>query len=1212
MSKDLSWIDLDEKINLIYNFSNNDSMKSCHQIESININSIKLEDIKVPSDNKYNEIILNDIINAKFQLIKFHNKSLISIFKRYSEGFPININISPYNNKKEIDNILSDNNKDSLFSYILSQLVLEEKTRHILLPIINIDVEFSKIEDIFKPYPIYKEYTELLEQKEISNIFSMRTKAQFTDAVNLMDYLSSNKDQVNYKIILFQIIHTLAVIQKDYPDFIHNNLKLDNIIVEKLRKDKSMKYIFANTVFEITSKISIKISSFDKSESDKILKGSLVSKGNKYSDLLVFFNKLYKHSNFKYIDSETLEFLDRIFPKKLIGTYKSEELYTPSDLLKDKYFISLQRNLSEKKSSNQTYMKNILENKKNNNFVVNLDSDSKSILGNQSLSESDNSIFNNITVSSNTDTIDSSISDKKYKRVEVNKNMSRKVKQKGGDSKIFRKNIDDVTILTRELKIDQKSEQKINQKGGDLRSNSAPFKKEKNNPYLTNDARATYSKRKEEDPQNHGPPLLAEQKVYDTTNNSKPPPSYIPTDVAAYNPFYAHAHPLYPYETKTNPVHVVKPVNISFSNPVGGSHMTINRVYEDMIPGDRFTFSLRSTFERRQLHNYVRSMILENGDGEELSISAGKKKSLLSHIRLLEINPYNIGKNPYKSLSKGFLLYTSAYSIRYNQERDKLDIAKQSMGINVRIYELSYGAINCFKINDRIDMNNFDIWREIKYYEYIREDILKRKVSPNFVSLHLYTTDSTSNIDYQKLSALKYQSYPKGQYHKELKNQDKVNNLHELDPLEFLMLSSYGMNKKTMIDTTKRIHSSQSTEKKARETAKYLGRNKYIEGSGQNYKWTQTGIEFLVSKGYFTFVTNTANQPRVGSRATPDEIKVLSNIIGKQDLTTYTGSSLVALTESPNSNILKWASPLSDDFGTVQKMVETGYHTPDVWRSILFQLVYACAVLQEKEIYFEKFSLENNIYIKDLFTNSEKRDHWIYKVDNFEFYIPNYGYLLMIDSRFVDVMDDNTKVYLDKSYESEQEAPTYKIQSEKLYGNKNTDTSTIKTNIYHDFKKMINPDNFNNNLEKIGGERPDQSILQLLSAIYNDNSTTFTILDLLKKHFVEFLNNRVGTLLTREEINILPLIPRFDFEEGEMIIYQERYDEYRWAIYLGNGTSNMKKIVVSNDKRDIFQPKEVYGHTLFKFPEGETIKQNTVNGIRYDSNFTIETYNFNN
>ena len=49
-------------------------------------------------------------------------------------------------------------------------------------------------------------------------------------------------------------------------------------------------------------------------------------------------------------------------------------------------------------------------------------------------------------------------------------------------------------------------------------------------------------------------------------------------------------------------------------------------------------------------------------------------------------------------------------------------------------------------------MDSFDVWREIKYYEYVREDIIKRKVSPNFVSLYLYTIDSTSNIDYQKLS----------------------------------------------------------------------------------------------------------------------------------------------------------------------------------------------------------------------------------------------------------------------------------------------------------------------------------------------------------------------------------------------------------------------------------------------------------------------------
>ena len=42
--------------------------------------------------------------------------------------------------------------------------------------------------------------------------------------------------------------------------------------------------------------------------------------------------------------------------------------------------------------------------------------------------------------------------------------------------------------------------------------------------------------------------------------------------------------------------------------------MTINRVYEDMLPGDRFGFTLKSLFERRQLTNFIRNMIFsENG-----------------------------------------------------------------------------------------------------------------------------------------------------------------------------------------------------------------------------------------------------------------------------------------------------------------------------------------------------------------------------------------------------------------------------------------------------------------------------------------------------------------------------------------------------------------------------------------------------------------------
>jgi hypothetical protein len=32
-------------------------------------------------------------------------------------------------------------------------------------------------------------------------------------------------------------------------------------------------------------------------------------------------------------------------------------------------------------------------------------------------------------------------------------------------------------------------------------------------------------------------------------------------------------------------------------------------------------------------------------------------------------------------------------------------------------------------------------------------------------------------------------------------------------------------------------------------------------------------------------------------------------------------------------------------------MISTGHHTLEVWRSILFQMVYACCILEKEEMY---------------------------------------------------------------------------------------------------------------------------------------------------------------------------------------------------------------------------------------------------------------------
>ena len=127
----------------------------------------------------------------------------------------------------------------------------------------------------------------------------------------------------------------------------------------------------------------------------------------------------------------------------------------------------------------------------------------------------------------------------------------------------------------------------------------------------------------------------------------------------------------------------------------------------------------------------------------------GGKNSLLSYIKLLELNPYNqrkYGKNPYANLPDNMILYRAAYPIRY--ENDVVSTAKDSTALNVRIYELSKAALDAETINAQFSKNYFDVWRELEYYEFVREEIIKRQLCPNFISMILYKKDTKSNINF--------------------------------------------------------------------------------------------------------------------------------------------------------------------------------------------------------------------------------------------------------------------------------------------------------------------------------------------------------------------------------------------------------------------------------------------------------------------------------
>ena len=314
------------------------------------------------------------------------------------------------------------------------------------------------------------------------------------------------------------------------------------------------------------------------------------------------------------------------------------------------------------------------------------------------------------------------------------------------------------------------------------------------------------------------------------------------------------------------------------------------------------------------------------------------------------------------------------------------------------------------------------------------------------------------------------------------------------------------------------------------------------------------------------------------------------------DLRKSSGESLVLLTESPHSNIIRWASPMYESAGALKSMIATGFHKSEVWESVLFQMMHIFYTLQTKQIYMEELSLENNIYIKDLYYDSNNLNYWIYNIDGLEYYVPNYGYLVLFDSKYNDLESGN-----------------YKIQSSTLYPNKNDkigkndDTKygfNYNNKICEKFKNIFEPSVFNGKLKKQGGLEPDNDILGLLSAIHANVNIDISLY--FKEHFKKYLNNRIGQPLNRtEKENINQLNTKASYKKGELLVYQERADDYKWVLFDSDvpGSPLLKNIIIKDTTTNTIKTITCNNFRLSVYPSFEKIKPYGI-----EENKIIETY----
>jgi hypothetical protein len=234
-------------------------------------------------------------------------------------------------------------NAELLMIRLLSYFIVKKKTPHIVLPIGTFDTSITHFTDLIengyvdKSNEKYRDFVARYNNGEYYDEVSILI-SEWANRGDLNDFIKKNYRKftpVHWKVIFFQLISTLAVIQSKFPSFRHNDLKANNILVTKINKSvNTFKYKVIGDMYSVPNiGYQIKIWDFDFAcipdivDNKKVTTSNKWSRGinvspvqNRYYDVHYFFNTLIKKGFFPElmtdptIPQETKDFVRSIVP----------------------------------------------------------------------------------------------------------------------------------------------------------------------------------------------------------------------------------------------------------------------------------------------------------------------------------------------------------------------------------------------------------------------------------------------------------------------------------------------------------------------------------------------------------------------------------------------------------------------------------------------------------------------------------------------------------------------------------------------------------------------------------------------------------------------------------------------------------------------------------------------------------------------------------
>jgi hypothetical protein len=311
------------------------------------------------------------------------------------------------------------------------------------------------------------------------------------------------------------------------------------------------------------------------------------------------------------------------------------------------------------------------------------------------------------------------------------------------------------------------------------------------------------------------------------------------------------------------------------------------------------------------------------------------------------------------------------------------------------------------------------------------------------------------------------------------------------------------------------------------------------------------------------------------------------------------------LTESPTYNILGWASKTYQQKGNVKEMINRGVHTEKEWLNVLFQIMISLCVMQINKIFIRDFKLETNIFIKDLTVRGAITNYWKYKIGDIDFYLPNLGYLVMIDSNFKNLTDEQTLSF------------TKSIKfAHKIYGKflgddcKLTDIE-INENVFEMFKKAFDINEFGQDFGNSGGCKPPAEVLHKIGEIYAEiaNDKDKDIKKYVSKYMRLFMHNRIGTYLKENEVSNIKRDDLGEFKKGQIVVHEEGNGINKFVMFMETISNKATILTKTNSANNDITELAVDVQSIMNYSKAEQIIQTfKANESNMNEDDLLETY----